>query len=101
MRTAYLAPGVPVRPSSLMAKHVMRAVRAAKIKTHVSWHVFRHSYASPLKGNGGDIKVVQESHRHANFQITADTFVQAIPQAVLSAHSRVVEQLAAGADGAD
>jgi integrase len=92
---------VPVWPQSLMAKHILPAVRAAKIEKHVSWHVFRHSYASLLKGNGEDIKVVQESLRHANFQITADTYVQAIPQAVRSAHGRVVEQLAAGADGTE
>jgi integrase len=92
---------VPVWPSSLMAKHILPAVRAAKIKKHVSWHVFRHSYASLLKGNGEDIKVVQEAIRHANFQTTANIYVQAIPQAVRNAHSKVVEQLAANIEGAD
>jgi len=89
---------VPVWPTSLLAKHILPAVKAAKIKKHISWHVFRHSYASLLKGNGEDIKVVQEALRHTNFQITADTYMQAIPQAVRTAHSRVVEQLTAGTD---
>jgi integrase len=86
---------VPVWPSSLMADHILAAVKAAKIEKHVSWHVFRHSYASLLKANGEDVKVVQESLRHATFQITMDTYTQAVPQAVRSAHSKVVEQLTA------
>jgi integrase len=86
---------VPVWPSSLMEDHVLPAVTAAGIKKHVSWHVFRHSYASLLKANGEDVKVVQESLRHATFQITMDTYTQAIPMAIRSAHGRVVEQLAA------
>ena len=87
---------VPVWPSSLMADHILPAVKVAKIEKHVSWHVFRHSYASLLKANGEDVKVVQESLRHATFQITMDTYTQAVPQAVRSAHSKVVEQLTAG-----
>ena len=43
--------------------------------------------------------VLQKTLRHASFQITADAYVQAIPQAIRSAHSRVVEQLAAGING--
>jgi integrase len=85
---------VPVWPSSLMADHILPAVKAAEINKHVSWHVFRHSYATLLKANGEDVKVVQESLRHATFQITMDTYTQAVPQAVRNAHSRVVEQLA-------
>src|ERR1035438_4935181 len=76
-----------------MSDHILPAVKAAKIEKHVSWHVFRHSYASLLKANGEDVKVVQESLRHATFQITMDTYTQAIPQAVRSAHGRIVEQL--------
>jgi integrase len=84
---------VPVWPSSLMADHILPAVRAAKVGKHVSWHVFRHSYATLLKANGEDVKVVQESLRHSTFQITMDTYTQAIPQAVRSAHGKIVEQL--------
>ncbi len=92
---------IPVWPSSLMANHILPAVRAAKIEKHVSWHVFRHSYASLLKSNGEDMKVVQDSLRHADYRTTADTYVQAIPQAVRSAHNRVVDLLAAGANEAE
>jgi integrase len=89
---------VPIWPSSLMADHILPAVKAAKIGKHVSWHVFRHSYASMLKANGEDVKVAQEALRHATFQITMDTYTQAVPEAVRSAHSKVVEQLAASAN---
>ena len=87
---------VPIWPSALMSDHVLPAVRAAEIQKHVSWHTFRHSYATLLKGNGEDVKVVQESLRHATFQITMNTYTQAIPQAVRSAHSKVVGQIEAG-----
>ena len=87
---------VPVWPSSLLEKHIPPAVKATTIKKQISWHVCRrHSYASLLKGNAENIKVVQEAIRHANFQITANIDVQAIPQAVRTAHSRVVKHLAA------
>ncbi len=38
-----------------------------------AWHTFRHSYATQLKSKGEDVKVVQESLRHANNRITLDT----------------------------
>ena len=86
---------VPVWPSALMSDHILPAVKAAGIDKHVSWHVFRGSYATLLKANGEDVKTVQDSLRHATFQVTMDSYAQSIPQAVRSAHSRVVEQLAA------
>ena len=85
---------VPVWPSGLMQDHVLPAIKAAQIEKHVSWHTFRHSYATLLKANGEDAKVVQDSLRHASFQITMDTYTQAVPEAVRSAHVRVVEQIA-------
>jgi hypothetical protein len=45
-----------------------------------------------------DVKVVQESLRHANFHITMDTYAQAVPGAVRAAHERVVEELTAEAE---
>lgn len=86
---------VPVWPSSLTQDHIQPAVKAAGIAKHVSFHVFRHSYATLLKANAEDVKTVQEALRHSTFQVTMDTYTQAIPAAVRSAHGRVVEQLAA------
>jgi integrase len=84
---------VPVWPSSLMSDHILPAVKAANIDKHVSWHVFRGSYATLLNANGEDPKTVQDSLRHSTFQVTMDSYAQSIPAAVRSAHGRVVEQL--------
>lgn len=51
----------PLWPSSAMAKHIRPAAESAGITKHVRWHVFRHSFATLLKGNGEDVKTVQES----------------------------------------
>ena len=48
-----------------------------------------------LKANGKDVKVVQESLRHAAFQITVGICTQAVNQAVRAAQSKIVEQLGA------
>jgi integrase len=74
---------------------VLPAVKAAKIAKRVSWHTFRHSYATMLKGNGEDVKTVQESLRYANSQIALDVYTQAIPQALRSAQAKVVDAIGA------
>jgi len=56
----------PLWPSSAMSKHIRPAAQRAGIQKHVRWHVFRHSFATLLKGNGEDVKTVQESLRHAD-----------------------------------
>ena len=44
----------PLWPSSAMSKHIRPAAKLAGIVKHVRWHVFRHSFATLLKGNGED-----------------------------------------------
>jgi hypothetical protein len=56
-------------------------------------HTFRHTYATLLKGNGEDVKVVQELMRHANISVTLNIFAQAITQSKRDAQSRVVSLL--------
>ena len=53
----------------------------------------RHSYATQLKANGEDVKVVQESLRHANSRITLDTYTQAITPAKRQAQTKVVSMI--------
>src|ERR1700737_1714900 len=50
----------------------------------------RHTYATLLKGNGEDVKVVQELMRHANISVTLNVYAQAITQTKRDAQSRVV-----------
>ena len=52
-----------------------------------------HTYATLLKGNGEDVKVVQELMRHANISVTLNVYAQAITQTKRDAQSRVVSLL--------
>ena len=59
----------------------------------VLFHTFRHTYATLLKGNGENVKVVQELMRHANISVTLNIYAQAITQTKRDAQSRVVSLL--------
>lgn len=60
---------------------------------HFGWHTFRHTYATLLKGNGEDVKVVQELMRHPNISVTLNIYAQAITQSKRDAQRRVVSLL--------
>lgn len=71
------------------------AAQRAGITKHLTWHVFRHSFATQLKANGEDVKVVQESLRHASSKITLDVYTQAIPKDVRNAQLRIADEITA------
>lgn len=77
----------------MLRRHIRPAAVKAKLTKHIGWHTFRHTYSTMLKGNGEDIKVVQELLRHANSRITLDTYTQAMTPAKRAAQSKVVEML--------
>jgi integrase len=81
--------------STLMDNHVQPAVMQAKVQKRVTWHVFRHTFATLLKANGEDIKTLQESLRHSTARISMETYAQAVPQNIRAAHGRVVDQIVA------
>src|SRR5260370_292619 len=57
---------LPYWPGSLYKAHLEPAAKEIGIVGHFGWHTFRHTYATLLKGNGENVKVVQELMRHAN-----------------------------------
>jgi integrase len=83
----------PLWPSSAMSKHIRPAAKRAGILKHVRWHVFRHSFATLLKGNGEDVKTVQESLRHADSKVTLDTYTQGLVPVKRAAQRKVIEMI--------
>jgi integrase len=84
---------LPYWPGSLYKAHLEPAAKEVGIVGHFGWHTFRHTYATLLKGNGEDVKVVQELMRHANISVTLNIYAQAITQSKRDAQSRVVSLL--------
>jgi integrase len=69
------------------------AAKRAGITKWVGFHTFRHTYSTLLKGNGEDVKVVQELMRHANISTTMNIYTKALTPAKREAQSRVVDVL--------
>ena len=84
---------LPYWPGSLYKAHLEPAAKEIGIVGHFGWHTFRHTYATLLKGNGEDVKVVQELMRHANISVTLNVYAQAITQTKRDAQSRLVSLL--------
>jgi integrase len=85
----------PYWPDSALRRAVRPAAVRAGIVKHIGWHTFRHSFATLLKGNGEDVKTVQESLRHANSRITLDVYTQGLMPTKRLAQGRVVKSLLA------
>jgi integrase len=83
----------PYWPENLLHRHIRPAAKRCGINKLIGWHTFRHSYATHLKANGEDVKVVQESLRHANSRITLDTYTQALTPAKREAQTKVVRMI--------
>jgi site-specific recombinase XerD len=58
-----------VHPSSI-SRNIRRAARKAGISKRVSFHAFRHSFATRLLENGYDIRTVQELLGHTDVRTT-------------------------------
>jgi integrase len=83
----------PYWPDSILRKQLRPAAERAGITKRIGWHTFRHSFATLLKANGEDVKVVQESLRHANSRITLDVYTQGLMPDKRKAQGRVVKSL--------
>jgi integrase len=84
---------MPPWANTLLTRFIRPAAKEAKITKRIGWHTFRHTYSTLLKGNGEDVKVVQELMRHATFQTTMNVYTRAITTAKRDAQSRVVDVL--------
>ena len=80
----------PVRLSTVMRDYIQPMARELGIQKKMSWHTFRHTFSSILKGNGEDVKVVQELLRHSTSRMTLDTYTQALGPDKRAAQSKVV-----------
>jgi integrase len=80
----------PVWLSTVMRDYIQPMARKLGIEKKMSWHTFRHTFSSILKGNGEDVKVVQELLRHSTSRMTLDTYTQALGPDKRAAQSKVV-----------
>jgi integrase len=80
----------PVWLSTVMRDYIQPMARSLGIEKRMSWHTFRHTFSSILKGNGEDVKVVQELLRHSTSRMTLDTYTQALGPDKRAAQSKVV-----------
>lgn len=80
----------PVWLSTVMRDHIQPIAKRLGIKKRLGWHTFRHTFSTLLKGNGEDVKVVQELLRHATSRMTLDTYTQALSPDKRAAQSKVV-----------
>jgi integrase len=80
----------PVWLSAVMRDYIQPAARKLGINKKMSWHTFRRTFSTLLKGNREDVKVVQELLRHSTAKMTLDTYTQALSPLKRAAQSKVV-----------
>jgi integrase len=85
----------PLWLQTIMRYHIQPVVERLGITKRVSWHTFRRTFATLLKANGEDIKVVQELMRHGSTRVTLDIYAQAQMPAKRAAQQKVVEMVRA------
>lgn len=61
----------PYWPENLLRHRIRPAAQRCGIRKRIGWHTFRHSYATLLKANGEDVKVVQNSTGSRHSTVTA------------------------------
>jgi len=83
----------PYWPGSLFRAHLLPALEAAGISGNVGWHTLRHTFGTLMKANGEDIKTIQELLRHSNYQVTADTYTQAVTPIKRAAQTKLVRMI--------
>jgi integrase len=80
----------PVSLAKVMQYWIQPCAARLGIKKRIGWHTFRHTFATLLYRNIGDVKVVQELLRHSSSRITLDIYAQALTSAKRKAQGRVI-----------
>lgn len=80
----------PYWPHMILRRHVQPQAKKLGISKTIGWHTFRRTFASLLKANGEDVKVVQELCRHANSNTTMSLYAQAFTEDARRAQNKVV-----------
>lgn len=83
----------PYWPDMALNRHVRPAATKLGITKRIGWHSFWHTYATLLKSSGADVKVVQDSLRHANARITMEMYAQTLSQDKRTAQTKVVQMM--------
>ncbi len=81
----------PYWPHMILSRHIQPLAKKLGIDKRIGWHTFRRTFASLLKANGEDVKVVQEACRHANPGTTLGLYAQAFSDDVRQAQSKIME----------
>jgi integrase len=82
----------PWWPWTIQRNHLIPAGIKAGLG-RIGWHTFRHSYSTMLRALKVDVKVQQELLRHADIRTTLNIYTQAVPEALRTANSRVVQMV--------
>ena len=83
----------PYWPDTILKRWIIPAAHEAKVTKRIGWHTLRHTYATLLKANEADVKVVQELLRHANSKTTLDLYAQALTLAKREAQGKVIQMM--------
>jgi integrase len=83
----------PYWPDTILKRWIIPAAHEAK-GNKANWlaHV-RHTYATLLKANEADVKVVQELLRHTNSKTTLDLYAQALTPAKREAQGKLIQMM--------
>ncbi|MCU1286295.1 MAG: Site-specific recombinase XerD [Acidobacteriales bacterium] len=84
----------PYWPENLLRNFVRPAAKSVGITKHIGWHTFRRTFATLLKSNGEDVKVMQELMRHADPRTAMTLYAQAVGTDKRRAQTRIVKMVA-------
>lgn len=80
----------PLNPKNLLRREI-RPVCATLGLPLVSWHSFRHTYATLLSESGESLKTAQALLGHSDMETTLNVYTHAVPESQKRAADKVAE----------